>query len=377
MMKKDVAIIGGSAAGFFTGSLLAQKGLPVRIFEASDSINPCPRTLIVTSHISDLTGSLGEGTVINKIRHYELFADGRFAKISLQRPDLVIERSELIRRLAGRAQASGAEILTGRHFLGFKPNEKRLSFAVSSNGDGELVEESTDILIGADGAFSKVARSAGCPKQATVPLFQAVVRLPRDMPSDATRVWFIPEDTPYFYWLIPCSPTHGVLGLITEEEGRGQRSLTRFLERKNLVPSEIQSARIPLYTGECPIHRRIGQSHVYLVGDAAGHVKVSTVGGLVTGFRGALGVTEAILNGGSSRQFRSLRLELNLHQLIRKVLNRFTQADYVKLLDLLTPSVKHSLGLFNRDETGKLLLNVLLRKPHLLLLGLRFLLSGR
>jgi len=376
-MKKDVAIIGGSAAGFFTASLLAQEGLPVRIFETSDSIAPSPRTLIVTSHVSDLTGSLCEGTVINKIRHYELFADGRFATISLRRPDLVIERSELIQQLATRAQANGAQILTGRHFLSFKPNGKRLTFTVSSNGDGELVEESSDILIGADGAFSKVAQSAGCPKQPTLPLFQAVVRLPRDMPSDTTRVWFIPEDTPYFYWLIPCSPTHGVLGLITEEEGRGQRSLTRFLERRNLIPLEIQSARIPLHTHWFPIHRRIGQGHVYLVGDAAGHVKVSTVGGLVTGFRGALGVAEAILNGGSSRQSKALRLELDLHWLIRKVLNRFSQADYAKLLDLLTPSVKHSLGLFNRDETGKLLLNVFFKEPRLLLFGLRSLLIGR
>lgn len=261
--------------------------------------------------------------------------------------------------------------------MGFRPNGKRLTFTVSSNGDEELVEESTDILIGADGAFSKVAQSAGCPKQPTVPLFQAVVRLPRDMPSDVTRVWFIPEDTPYFYWLIPYSPTHGVLGLIGEKEKRGQRSLTCFLEKKDLVPLEFQSARTPAYTGWFPIHRRIGQSHVYLVGDAAGHVKMSTVGGLVTGFRGALGVTEGILNGGSSRQSKALRLELDLHWLIRKVLNRFSQADYAKLLDLLTPSVKHSLGLFNRDETGKLLLNVFFKEPRLLLLGLRSLLIGR
>jgi len=351
--------------------------LNVRIFEAADVLDPSPRTLIVTSHICELTGSLCEGTVINKIRHYELFAGGRFGTISLGRPDLVIERSELIQQLAGRAEASGAEILTGRHFLSFKPNGKGLSFAVSSNGDEELVEESSDILIGADGAFSKVAQSAGCPKQPTVPLFQAVVRLPKDMPSDVTRVWFIPEDTPYFYWLIPYSPTHGVLGLITEEEGRGQRSLTRFLERRNLIPLEIQSARIPLHTHWFPIHRRIGQSHVYLVGDAAGHVKMSTVGGLVTGFRGAVGVAEAILNGGSSRQSKALRLELDLHWLIRKVLNRFSQADYAKLLDLLTPSVKNSLEIFNRDETGKLLLNVFFKEPRLFLLGLRSLLIGR
>ena len=76
-MKKDIAIIGGSAAGFFTASLLAQEGLPVRIFEASNSVDPSPRTLIVTSYVSDLTGSLCEGTVVNEIRWFELFAGAR------------------------------------------------------------------------------------------------------------------------------------------------------------------------------------------------------------------------------------------------------------------------------------------------------------
>jgi len=373
----DIAIIGGSAAGFFTASLLAQEGLPVRVFERSDSIEPSPRTLIVTRYVSELTGSLCEGATINRINHYELFGDGKFAKISHRQPDLVIERSKLIQKLAIQAHESGAEILTGRHFLNLKPDEKRLTFTIARNGDGALVEETTDILIGADGAFSKVAQSADFPRQPTVPLFQAVVRLPNDMCSDTTRIWFVPEDTPYFYWLIPYSPTHGVLGLIAEEQGRGQRSLRDFIGRKKLVPSEIQSAQIPLYTGKSPIHRRIGESHVYLVGDAAGHVKVSTVGGLVTGFRGALGVSEAILNGRSSRQFRALRLELDLHRLIRGVLNRFSQAHYARLLDLLTPSVKHSLRLFNRDQISKLLLNTLFHEPRLLLLGLRSLLIRR
>ena len=97
-------------------------------------------------------------------------------------------------------------------------------------------------------------------------------------------------------------------------------------------------------------------SHVWLVGDAAGHVKVSTVGGVVTGFRGALGVVEAILNGGSSRELQALRRELDRHRLIRRVLHGFTQADYCRLLDMLTASTKRCLGLFPRDETTKLLL---------------------
>lgn len=376
-MRKDVAIIGGSATGFFTAHLLANQGMPVRVFEEKEGIDPSPRILIVTSYFSDLVGSVCEDTVINKIRHFELFADGRFAKVSLRRPDLVIERSKLIRRLATKADASGVKILTGQRFWGLRPNGRRVSFTLAFNGGNELIEESADVLVGADGAFSSVAQSAGWPQQPTVPLVQAVVALPDDMASDTTRIWFVPEDTPYFYWLIPHSHTHGVIGLIGLEEGCARKSLENFLDRKALTPIEFQTALIPRYARWVPLHCKIEESHVYLVGDAAGHVKVTTVGGLVIGFRGALAVVDAITNGGSSRHFRGLRLELDLHLLIRTALNHFRERDYAKLLDLLTPSVKRSLSLFNRDETSKLLFHVFLRKPHLLFLGLRSRLLGK
>jgi len=376
-MPKDVAIIGGSAAGLLTAYLLAQRGLQVRLFEASDSVAPPRRTLIATNYLSGLIGPLCEGIAINKIRQYELFADGRSTKISLRRPDLIIERSKLIHSLAVLAEESGAQILTGRRFLSMETNGRQLNFILSRNDNRWPVEESADIIVGADGALSKVAQSAGWPKQSTESVFQAVVELPKDMTSETTRVWFAPENTSYFYWLIPHSPTQGVLGVIGTEERKARGDLQGFLARNALVPIEFQTASVPRYTYRIRFHRKMKGCHVYLVGDAAGHVKASTVGGLVTGFRGAIGVAEAILNGGSSRQFKALRLELDLHYLIRKGLNCFTLADYVRLLDLLSPSVKHSLSLFNRDDTGRLLCHVFFRQPRLLLLGLRSLLTGQ
>ncbi|GAJ10493.1 unnamed protein product, partial [marine sediment metagenome] len=163
-MTKDITIIGGSATGFFTAYLLARKGCKVRVYEAEEDIQPSPRTLIVTSYMSDLLGSLCENTVINKIRRFELFADGRAATISLTRPDLVIERSRVIRRLAAQAEASGAKVLTGHRLQSLKPNGKELGFTVSRNGDRGLVEGLANILVGADGAFSKVAQDARWPK---------------------------------------------------------------------------------------------------------------------------------------------------------------------------------------------------------------------
>ena len=373
-MMKDVAIIGGSAAGFLTAYLLARKGVNVRVFEAEDPFNPAPRTLIVTSYMPKLIGSLCESAVVNTIRRFELFADGRVATISLQRPDLVIERLKLIQGLAERVEASGAQVLGGHHFLRLKPNGKRLAFTVAYNGNGESREESTDILVGADGAFSKVARYVGWPKPSTVPLVQAIVELPKDMPLHTTRIWFVPEETPYFYWLIPHASRQGVLGLIGKEGQDVRGALECFLQKKDLEPIAFQNAQVSKYTQWIPFHRKIQESHVYLVGDAAGHVKVTTAGGIVTGFRGAQGVADAILNGGSSRELRALRKELGRHMLMRRILHGFTQKEYARLLDILNPATKRLLGVFTRDETDKLLWNLFLRKPRLLLLGLRSLL---
>jgi flavin-dependent dehydrogenase len=119
------------------------------------------------------------------------------------------------------------------------------------------------------------------------------------------------------------------------------------------------------------VERKVGQGRVFLVGDAAGQVKVSTVGGIVTGFRGALGVTEAILQPGSSPELRGLRRELNLHLLIRKSLHHFRQDDYSRLVDCINGAVLDSLGRVSRDEAARVLWHVCRSRPKLLLTGLR------
>jgi digeranylgeranylglycerophospholipid reductase len=376
-MPKDVAIIGASTAGLLTAKKLADHGMDVKVFEASKQIDPTPRSLIVTGHLPKLLGPLYQNSLVNVIRRFELYADGRVAQISLKQTDLVIERSKLLNELAAQARDSGAEIFTNHRFLNLKPNGKQLAFSIANNGNEKPVEEYTNILVGADGAFSRVAKSGGWLKPVTVPLIQAVVKLPGDMASDCTRVWFLPEITPYFFWLIPHSSTHGVLGLITDENQKGRRDLEHFLERKSLEPIEFQSALIPIYNKWVPIHRKIGNNDVYLVGDAAGQVKATTVGGVVTGFRGALSVVDSILNKKKNQNLKRLKRELNLHGIIRKSLRGFSQTDYVKLLDMLNPLTMRALSSLNRDETPRLLFHLLVSQPKLLLIGLRSIILNR
>ena len=372
--RSEVIVVGGSAAGFSTATHLANGGKTVRVLESRPDLDPLSRTLIVTDHFRGQVNGAGSASIVNEIRRLELFTDGRSATISLKRPDLIIERSRLIRALRAEAEAAGARIEYNTRFLGLAPNGSGLR--VEADRAGRRVELHAGSLVGADGAVSRVARAAGWPPVETVPLVQALVRLPKDCAADTTRIWFIPDDTPYFYWLIPESPERAALGVIGEQGRDTKRAFDRFLEKKGFEPLEWQGARIPVYRQWVPIRRTVGNGEVYLVGDAAAQVKVTTVGGIVTGLRGARGVADAIL-GNSRSELRALRRELATHWLIRRALHYFGQEEYRQLVDVLNVSTRESLAEINRDEATRLLWNVVRRQPRLVLLGLRGLLLGR
>lgn len=377
-LPREIAIVGGSAAGLYAAGLLARGGAAIRVLESLDALEPAARTLIVTHRMRDLLGAAAQSSVVNEIRRFELFTDGRSATVSLKNPDLIVERRTLIQNLANAARQAGVKVELGRRFQALHANGRGLTVEVERSGDAGREHVRADVVIGSDGAASRVARAAGWPPLETVPLMQATVPLPKDVAPDTVRVWFIPQDTPYFYWLIPESPQRGVLGLIGESGPEARQRLEHFMDKRGFQPMAFQGARVPVYSSWVPICKEVGQGSVYLVGDAAAQVKVSTVGGTVTGFRGALGVAQAILNGGKSPELQSLRRELDLHLLLRRLLHRFEQADYSRLVDLLNHGAKRSLAEYSRDEAWKLLWRVCLRQPRLALLGLRgLLLSSR
>ena len=373
--KGSVIVVGSSAAGLLTAAKVAAGGRDVRVLDAKGGLDPAPRSLIVTHHFREQLREVAASSIVNEIRRFELFTDGRSAEVALNKPDLIIERARLIPSLAREAGKAGAEITFDTRFLGLGANSQGLRLEVESGGRRE--ELHAQHVVGADGAATRVGRSAGWPPVETVPLVQAIVKLPKDCRVDTTRVWFVPDDTPYFYWLIPENESRGALGIIGEGSGQEtKRRIERFLEKKKMEPMEWQGARIPVYRKWIPVERRVGNGKVFLVGDAAAQVKVSTVGGIVTGFRGAQGVADALLRGNGNGELRALRRELATHWLIRKTLHHFEQEHYSYLVDLLNSATRESLGEIHRDHSTRLLWTVLRRQPRLILLGLRGLLMG-
>jgi flavin-dependent dehydrogenase len=370
-----VVVVGGSAAGFLTAAKVAAGGREVRVLDAKCGLDPAPRSLIVTHHFREQLRDVAASSIVNEIRRFELYTDGRSAEVALSKPDLIIERAKLIPSLAREATKAGAKLSFDTRFLGLGPNSRGLRLEVETRGRRE--EWHADHVVGADGATTRVGRSAGWPPVETVPLVQAIVKMPQNCRPDTTRVWFVPDDTPYFYWLIPENESRAALGIIGEGSGQEtKKRIERFLEKKQMEPLEWQGARIPVYRKWIPVERRVGNGKVFLVGDAAAQVKVSTVGGIVTGFRGAQGVADALLGSGGNGELRALHRELATHWLIRKTLHHFEQKHYSYLVDLLNSATRESLGEIHRDHSTRLLWNVIRRQPRLILLGLRGLLMG-
>jgi hypothetical protein len=102
---------------------------------------------------------------------------------------------------------------------------------------------------------------------------------------------------------------------------------------------------------------------------------VSTVGGIHTGFLGARAVAEQIA-GGSRRDLRALRRELDRHRFVRRALDPFDEDDYRRLLGLLGSGPRALLARHTRDDSRRLLWRLALREPRLALLAFRGLLAG-
>ncbi len=372
-----IIIIGASTPGLFAAYLLSKAGFEVEVYERSGALDSLPRTLIVTGKISDVLGFVPEEVIVNEVRSVELFSKSRSAKLGLSRPDLIIERERLVILLARMAEGAGARIILKRRFLTFTSTSQGVVVAFRDLETGEEKRARADALIGADGTFSAVARAASHNGHFHTALLQARVRLPEDVDHHTYQVWFDPGRTKYFYWLIPESDETAAVGVIADDARQAGGGLKAFLREQGLAAIEYQAAMVPMHKFEYSARVAEVSRKVFLIGDAAAQVKVTTVGGVVTGLRGARAVVEAIQSGGNAgKEIGGLKRELDLHLLVRRLLDGFTDDDYDALIDFLNGELKQVLSEQTRDELSQMYLKLIASQPRLVMLGIKALLRG-
>ena len=372
--KEDVVVVGASAAGLFAAYWLAREGVPVRVYDAQAKLRPDARTLIVTpAWLRLLDFDVGEA-VLNQTDTFELISQGASACVPLREPDVILERASFLHLLVREVQDAGGEVILNHRFEAMRDRSSSplLRFR---NGHGPEEMEATTV-IGADGVHSTVAEEVDRSDLERVAIRQARVELPSDLASDTVRCWFDRESTRFFYWLIPESDQTGAVGLIADTEAEANEALDRFMGAHDMEPIEYQEAWVPTYPWCSRPGAALGGGRVLLVGDAAGQVKVTTVGGVVTGMRGGAAAARSILRGTSyARELRPLHWELRSHALVRRMLDGFSDEDYDRLLELLNRRASRILSHYNRDELTRALWRLLPAQPQWLFLGARALIA--
>jgi flavin-dependent dehydrogenase len=138
-----------------------------------------------------------------------------------------------------------------------------------------------DIVIGADGPRSRVARVAGLPQLPAAYFgIQAIVDAPAEE-ADRVDVVFGRETAPgFFAWAVPAEPGLLRVGLAAPPGTDAASLLTRHLEHR--FPGRRVIARSGGWIPTAPVGQTV-EGRVLLVGDAAGQVKPLSGGGLYTG----------------------------------------------------------------------------------------------
>ncbi|OQY26350.1 MAG: hypothetical protein B6I38_11490 [Anaerolineaceae bacterium 4572_5.1] len=195
ILNFDIIIIGASTSGLYAAQQLAEAGKRVAVFEKENVLEPARRTYIITTGLERVLGEIPAATVLHKIGTMAVETAEAETEISLRTPDIVQERKQLTEYLAQKANEAGAELHLGYRFQGFDKIASSTNLVLKKNEN--TITAHADVIIGADGAFSEVARAAGISTPPVVPLIQAEIALPPAWNPSLTKVWFDVEDTRY------------------------------------------------------------------------------------------------------------------------------------------------------------------------------------
>lgn len=365
-------VVGASCAGLRAAELLANEGKRVVVYERRSKVGAITRTWIVTDHLEPVLGFTPSEAIVHRTGVMRMYAGSAQRDVALAAPDLIVERARILPMLARRAMDAGVEIICDTDVRALRDVGHGIELELHSRKADANHTVLTGAVIGADGVHSTVARLVNAKPQVSVPIVQAKVQLPAGYDSNITEIWFERKQTRFFYWLIPESTTTGALGIIAEHSHNARELLDGFLDTHGYKALEYQGAMIPLHQPFRKIDWRMSGGRVLLVGDAAAHVKVTTVGGLVSGLWGAKAAAQSLVQGTSySKELRGLHAELHLHDGIRWVMDRFDDRDYEQMLALMGQAAQSVLARNNRDSFAKAKWSLLAAQPRMITLAAR------
>lgn len=280
-MKYDVVVVGAGPAGAIAAKYAARSGASTLLIEEHAFIGSPVQCTGLISKAALEECETGEGKfVLNRMKGAfvyapnceELRVEGREVKA------YVIDRKIFDRALAEQALDEGVELLLKTRFTGIGKGK------ISVISSGERKEIFADVVIGADGIQSSVARSARlmrCEKFLSGVQFEA----PYDAEDPEFVEIFLGNDIApgFFAWAVPFKGLARI-GLAKNNSLPASYYLEKLLKHP-VIASRYKGSRTELVIGGIPLGmpKKTVTNNVMLVGDAAGQVKPTSGGGIYMG----------------------------------------------------------------------------------------------
>ncbi len=278
-MLTDVAIVGGGPIGLATARVVADHGARTIVFERNiEGSPPSCCTGLVSPRTLPTLGVSGD-SVLREIHAVRIhLPSGRHVDLrSSEVKAFTIDRKQLEVELLRNAREAGAEVRFGSEAIGAESG----TLVVRSGSGHQSI--GTSVIVGADGPQSPVAKwfSLGQPSNF---IAAAQVEL-EDTSSGSDRVdVFIGEEVSpgFFGWSVPAEDGILRVGLGVLQPHAPAVFLNRLLAKRypSLRIRSRSAGWIPLTPTPQSAATATG---AMLVGDAAGHVKPLSGGGLYTG----------------------------------------------------------------------------------------------
>ncbi len=331
----DVVVIGGGPSGATAAEDLARSGRKVAMIDRDGRIKPCggaiPPRLIEDFFIPD-------SQIIARIKTARMVSPTQ-RKVDIPIEDGfvgMVDRKDFDPFLRNRAKEAGAQCMTGT-FMRIDRDSDGTHVVYRDKESGEEISLATKLIIGADGARSKVAKAEvpGGDKIPYVIAYHEIIEAPAASQNyDPKRCDVIYDGaiSPDFYgWVFPHGSSASV-GMGTGIDGVDLKKATADLRvaagLEGCKTLRREGAPIPLKPMDCWDNG----TDVVLAGDAAGVVAPSSGEGIyyaMLGGRVAATAASACLETGRAKDLQLARkLFMREHKSVFKVLGAMQNAYY-------------------------------------------------
>jgi len=165
-----------------------------------------------------------------------------------------------------------------------------------------------------------------------------------------------------FAWIVPESEERARVGLAAKKKAKEQ--FDQLMKKNGFAAEEIQAGTIPLYHPD----QKLSSENCYLLGDASGFVKATTLGGIIPGMKQAE-ILAHCLNKDKDydQEIKVLKKKMDLHLRIRTTMDKFSDGDWDKLVSLIgQEKIKMILEKHTRENPQPILLKALWKEPRLI-----------